>query len=134
METRRIEDALSLFRQLPLGAPMFNYLRGLDRGDITLDTAEMPLDTLNIGAYAIQQTYEVLPTIAGSRTELLFLVMESRASGGGYWEPEDVDLAEFTRTRSFADALREIVLREVFRHIGNIQEADGLYASITEEN
>ena len=134
MEVRRIEDALSLFRQLPQGAPMFTYLRGLTAGDITLDTAEMPLDTLNIGGYVIQETVELVKTIAGSRAEPLFLVMESRASGGGYWEPEDVDLAEFTRTRSFADALREIVLREVFHHIGNIQEADGLYASLTEEN
>jgi hypothetical protein len=132
MTPDRVSDALRLFAQLPQSAP-FGYLRVLAAGDLAIDTAEITDDTLNIGAYSIQETLEDVPTIAGERVRSVFLVCETVASGGGYWEPEDADLAEFTRVYSFADALREIVLREVFHHVGNIQEADGLSAAFSEE-
>ena len=133
MNQKHVNETLALLRQLPK-CDMFRYLRGLTAADVTVDTAEIADDTLHCGGYAIQETIDLVKTIAGSRTQPLFLVLEPRVSGGGYWEPEDVDIAEFTRTSSFSDALREVILREVFHHIGNIQEADGLYASITEEN
>lgn len=133
MTPNRVSDALRLFAQLPQSAP-FDYLRGLTAGDVAIDTAEITDDTLNIGAYSIQETLEDVPTIVGKRVRSVFLVCETVASGGGYWEPEDADLAEFTRVYSFADALREIVLREVFHHVGNIQEADGLSAVFSEES
>ena len=133
MNQKHVNETLALLRQLP-ECDMFRYLRGLTAADVTVDTAEIADDALHCGAYAIQETIDLVKTISGSRTQPLFLVLEPRASGGGYWEPEDVDIVEFTRTSSFSDALREAILREAFHHIGNIQEANGLYASITEEN
>lgn len=132
MKPSCVSDALRLFAQLPQSAP-FGYLRGLTADDVAIDTAEITDDTLNVGAYSIQETLEDVPTIVGKRVRSVFLVCETVASGGGYWEPEDADLSEFTRVYSFADALREIVLREVFHHIGNILEADGLSAVFSEE-
>ena len=128
---KHTEQSFRLFQQLPAGAP-FTHLRKLATGDIALDTANEENDTLNIGAYAIQWTTEQVPTIAGPRTEPLFLVYETVVSPGTYWEPEDADLSEFTQTRTFDDALREIILRELFHHIGNIQESDGLTAACSE--
>lgn len=129
---KHIEQCFALFRQLPQCAP-FTHLRGLTTGDIALDSVNEENDTLTIGAYSIQWTTEQVPTIAGSRTEPLFLVFETVVSPGNYWEPEDADLSEFTQTRTFDDALREIVLRELFHYIGNIQESDGLAAAYSEE-
>ena len=126
-----IDQSFRLLQQLPAGAP-FTHLRKLATNDIVLDTASEENDTLNIGAYAIQWTTEQVPTIAGSRPEPLFLVYETVVSPGTYWEPEDADLSEFTQTRTFADALHEIVLRELFHYIGNIQESDGLAAAYSE--
>ena len=54
-------------------------------------------------------------------------------SAGTQWDPPDADLAEFARVRSFADALREIVLREVSHHVTNIQHSDALAAACAEE-
>lgn len=127
-----IDQSFRLFQQLPTGAP-FTHLRKLATGDIALDSANGENDTLNIGAYAIQWTTEQVPTVAGPRAAPLFLVYETVVSPGTYWEPEDADLSEFTQTRTFDDALREIILREVFHHIGNIQESDGLAAAYSEE-
>ena len=132
MTPSRVSDALRLFAQLPQSAP-FDYLRGLTAGDVVIDTSEITDDTLNVGAYSVQETLEDVPTIVGKRVRSVFLVCETVARGGGYWEPEDVDLAEFTRVNSFAEALREIVLREVFHHIGNIQESDASASAFAEE-
>lgn len=132
MTTNRVSDAMRLFAQLPQAAP-FSYLRGLTAGDVSIDTTEITDDTLNVGAYCVQETLEDVPTIVGKRVRSVFLVCETVSSGGGYMEPEDADLAEFTRVYSFSDALREIVLREVFHHVGNIQEADGLSAALSGE-
>jgi len=98
-------------------------------------TPDRVSDALRLFAQLPQSApFSYLPTIVGKRVRSVFLVCETVASGGGYWEPEDADLAEFTRVYSFADALREIVLREVFHHVGNIQEADGLSAVFSEES
>lgn len=129
---KHIDESFALFQQLPHGAP-FTSLRKLATGDIALDSANEENDTLNIGAYAIQWATEQVRTIAGSRPAPLFLVYETVVSPGTYWEPEDADLSKFTQTRTFADALREIILREVFHYVSNIQESDALAAALAEE-
>jgi hypothetical protein len=125
-------DCLSLFRQLPDGAP-FRYLKGLTASDIFLDSNEPDNDTLNIGFYAIQKTTEEVPCIAGTRTAPLFLVFETVTTPGSYWEPPDADIAEFTQRSAFYDALREIVLRELDNYVRNIQESDALASASSEE-
>jgi hypothetical protein len=125
-------DCLSLFRQLPDGAP-FRYLKGLSESDIFLDSNESENDTLNIGYYAIQKTTEEVPCVGKTRTAPLFLVYETIVRPGSYWEPDDADLTEFTQRSAFYDALREIVLREVDNYVRNIQESDALASTYSEE-
>lgn len=127
----RINECLSLFRQLD-GRP-FAYLKGLTEKDFSVDSCEKENDTLNIGGYAIQETVEQVPTIAGPRPRPLFIVSATVVSSGSYWEPEDADLSEISQASSFSNALREIVLQEVFQFVGNIQEADALSASFSKE-
>jgi hypothetical protein len=125
-------DCLSLFRQLPDGAP-FRYLKGLTASDIFLDSNESENDTLNIGYYAIQKTTEEVPCIGGTRTAPLFLVFETVMIPSSHWEPDDADIVEFTQRSAFYDALREIVLREVDNYVRNIQESDALASASSEE-
>lgn len=126
------KDCLSLFRQLPDGAP-FRYLKGLTASDVFLDSNESENDTLNIGYYAIQKTTEEVPCIGKTRTAPLFLVFETVMTPGSHWEPDDADLTEFTQRGAFYDALREIVLREVDNYVRNIQESDALASASSEE-
>jgi hypothetical protein len=125
-------DCLSLFRQLPDGAP-FRYLKGLTASDIFLDSNESENDTLNIGYYAIMKTREEVPCIGGTRTAPLFTVFETVMIPGSHWEPDDADIMEFTQRSAFYDALREIVLREVDNYVRNIQESDALTSAYSEE-
>jgi hypothetical protein len=131
MNDSRIKNCLSLFRQLD-GLP-FSYLKGLTEGDFSVDSNETENDTLNIGGYAIQETVEEVRTIAGPRPRPLFIVFATVVSSGSYWQPADADLSEISQASSFANALRDIVLQEVFQFVGNIQEADALSASFSEE-
>jgi len=127
-----INDCLTLFRRLPSGSP-FHYLKGLTERDVFFDSTESENDTLNIGAYAIQKTTQQVPCIAGTRVQPMFIVYETIVRLGGYWEPDDADLTEFTQRSAFYDALREIVLREVDNYVRNIQESDALAAVYSEE-
>lgn len=131
MNTNHIKECLSLFKQLD-GRP-FSYLRGLTEGDFSIESSESENDTLNIGGYAVMQSTEQVPTIAGPRPTLVFIVFATVVTSGGYWEPDDADLTEISRASSFSDAVREIVLQEVFQYIDNIQESDALSASLSEE-
>jgi hypothetical protein len=131
MNDSSIKDCLSLFRQLD-GRP-FSYLKGLTEGDFSVDSNETENDTLNIGAYAIQQSTEQVPTVAGPRPTPVFIVYETVTSPGSYWEPEDADISEFTQVRSFSDAVTEIVMREVYHHVSNIQQSDALATAYSEE-
>lgn len=78
------------------------------------------------------------------RTRSTVLVMRSNPDGeapSDYPADPDVsiaasidpDLTEIARASSFDNAVRDIVLQEVFQYVGNIQEADGLYAALSEE-
>lgn len=129
---KHIEESFALFQQLPSGVP-FTALRKLATGDIVLDSAITAHDTLNIGDYAVQQVTDHVPTAAGPRPVSAFILYETVMSAGTRWDPPDADLAEFARVRSFADALREIVLREVALHVSNIQHSDALAAACAEE-
>lgn len=131
MNTNHIKECLSLFRQLD-GRP-FAYLRGLTEGDFSIESSESENDTLNIGGYAVMQSTEQVPTIAGPRPTPVFIVFATVVASGGYWEPDDADLSEIARASSFSNAVRDIVLQEVFSHVGNIQDADGLHAALTKE-
>lgn len=131
MNTNHIKECLSLFKQLD-GRP-FSYLRGLTEGDFSIESSESENDTLNIGGYAVMQSTEQVPTIAGPRPTPVFIVFATVVTFGGYWEPDDADLSEVARASSFSDAVREIVLQEVFQYIDNIQESDALSASLSEE-
>jgi hypothetical protein len=131
MDTSHIKDCLSLFRQLD-GRP-FAYLKGLTEDNFSVDSVENENDTLNIGGYAVMQSTEQVPTVAGSRETPVFIVFATVVTSGGYWEPDDADLSEIARASSFSNAVRDIVLQEVFQYVGNIQEADGLYAALSEE-
>lgn len=131
MNTNHIKECLSLFKQLD-GRP-FSYLRGLTEGDFSIESSESENDTLNIGGYAVMQSTEQVPTIAGPRSTPVFIVFATVVTPGGYWEPDDADLSEVARASSFSNAVRDIVLQEVFQHVGNIQEADGLHAALTKE-
>ena len=129
---KHIEDALALFQQLPACAP-FTALRELATGELALDSAITAHDTVNIGHYAVQQVLDHVPTVAGPRPVPAFILYETVMSGGTRWDPPDADLTEFARARSYADALREIILREVELHVSNIQHSDALAAACAEE-
>ena len=125
---KHIEACFALFRQLPEGEP-FTHLRSLTADDIAIDTGCLALDTLNIGAYAVQQTSALRPTLAGPRPVPVFAVYETVMSSGTRWQPPDADLTEFMQVGSLAEALRAIVLREVEHHVANLQLADELAAA-----
>lgn len=131
MNASHIEECLSLFLQLD-GRP-FAYLKRLTEGDFSIDSVETENDTLNIGGYAVMQSTEQVPTVVGPREKPVFIVYATVTTSGGYWEPDDADLSEIARASSFSNAVRDIVLQEVFQYVGNIQESDALSASLSEE-
>ena len=108
-----------------LNSPVFAALSS-PKCHVAIDTSEQEHDTLNIGGYMVQSTVSEVAHVASATSPRFaprFVVSETVHIPGSYWEPDDVDLAEFCDVPTLHDALVAIAERELRHWMDNLTGA-----------